>query len=83
MPHVDFLGVGDFGVSTRADTVFPPRVAYVIWKRGRAYRRTIFYSTSSCSRGHLLLLPHRDAQLARRLRRALSFMDTFCDLLAL
>ena len=38
MPHVDFLGVGDFGVSTRADTVFPPRVAYVFWKRGRAYR---------------------------------------------
>ena len=38
MPHVDFLDVGDFGVSTRADTVFPPRVAYVFWKRGRAYR---------------------------------------------
>ena len=38
MPHVDFLGVGDFGVSTRADTVFPPRVAHVVWKRGRAYR---------------------------------------------
>ena len=38
MPHVDFLGVGDFGVSTRADTVFPPRVVCVFWKRGRAYR---------------------------------------------
>ena len=48
MPHVDFLGVGDFGVSTRADTVFPPRVAYVFWKRGRAYREL----------GYIFNLPH-------------------------
>ena len=38
---------------------------------------THIFSTSSCSRGHLLHPQHRDDQLLRRLRRALSFMDTF------
>ena len=72
-----FWVVGDFCVSTRADTVFPPRVACVCWKRGRARReQDQLFPTSSCSRGHLLHLPHRDVQHVRRLRRALSFTDT-------
>ena len=78
MPPVDFLGVGDFGVSTRADTVFPPRVACVSRKRGRARREQdhIIFYLLLLSRGHPLHHLHRDVQLVRRLRRALSFMDT-------
>ena len=50
--------------------------AYVGNGGARAASRTILFSTSSCSRGHLLHLPHRDVQHVRRLRRALSFTDT-------
>ena len=78
MPHVDFLGVGDFGVSTRADTVFSATCGVCVLETGARVPRVrpYFSSTSSCSRGHLLLLQHRDVQHARRLRRALSFTDT-------